>query len=360
MAAGDLILGTLLLAGTLLLLWTAVLLADGVRVHILTLRRNAAARPLRLDVTGRDDPTPDLFRVRLAPRSRHRLPPFEAGQAILLRTPAGQRLYSLAGWRKRADTWELAIRNQGRVSGWLHAHASVGCCLEVERPRGSFVLVPPLAAPIMLVAAGVGITPLRAMLHRLCELDAPPTVTLWHACRHEADLLWRDEFEALAASATWFRYRPVLSRPGEGWRGERGRLDATRLHPVADGGAHYFLCAGVSMMDDLQAGLAQAGVSSPHIHREAFGLAAAADGPKHDLVLPDGRTVTATEGLPLLAVLEEHGCAPEAECRTGECGRCLVPMHGQVRYLLEPSFAVPDGDVAVCCATAAGSVEWRT
>ena len=359
MSSADLVLGILLLAGTLLLLWSVVLFVDGVRVHILTLRRNAAAKPLQLEVAGRDDLTPDIFRVRLAPRSRRRLPPFEAGQAILLRTPAGQRLYSLAGWRKRADTWELAIRNKGRVSGWLHAHASVGSCLEAERPRGSFVLAPPLAAPIVLVAAGVGITPLRAMLHRLGECDAPPSVMLWHACRDEADLLWRDEFEALAASTAWFRYRPILSRPAEGWRGARGRLDATRLDPVANGGADYYLCAGIPMMDDLEAGLALAGVPSPNIHREAFGLAAPADGPKHELVLPDGRTVTATEGLPLLAVLEEHGCAPEAECRTGECGRCLVPMHGQVRYLLEPSFAVPEGEVAVCCATAAGSVEWR-
>lgn len=360
MSAADLILATLLLAGALLLLWTVALFADGLRLHVLTLRRDAAARPLQLEVVERDDATPELFRVRLAPRGRRRLPPFEAGQAVLLRTPAGQRLYSLAGWRKRADAWELAIRNQGRVSGWLHAHASVGSCLEVERPRGSFVLASPLAAPIVLVAAGVGITPLRAMLHRLNELDAPPSVTLWHACRHESDLLWRDEFEALAANATWFRYRPVLSRPGEGWRGDRGRVDATRLHPVADGGAHYYLCASLAMMDDLEAGLAQAGVPFPNIHREAFGLAAAADGPQHELVLPDGRTVTATEGLPLLVVLEEHGCAPEAECRTGECGRCLVPMHGQVRYLLEPSFAVPEGEVAVCCATAAGGLEWRT
>lgn len=359
MSSADLVLGVLLLVGVLLLLWSVVLFVDGVRVHILTLRRNAAAKPLRLEVAERDDLTPDIFRVRLALPSRRCLPPFEAGQAILLRTPAGQRLYSLAEWRKRTDSWELAIRNQGRVSGWLHAHACVGSRLEVERPRGSFVLVPTQAAPIVLVAAGVGITPLRAMLHRLSELNAPASVTLWHACRHEADLLWRDEFEALAASATWFRYRPILSRPDEGWRGAQGRLDATRLDAFASSGAHYYLCAAITMMDELQAGLAQAGVPSQNIHREAFGLAAAAGGPKHELVLPNGRTVTATEGLPLLAVLEEHDCAPEAECRTGECGRCLVRMRGQVRYLVEPSFAVPEGEVAVCCATAAGSIEWR-
>lgn len=348
----DALLAALLLSGGAALLWTAVLFADGLRLQCIALRRKAAARPLLLDVVARDDPTPELFRLRVARRGLRRLPAFRPGQAVTLHTPAGQRMYSLAGWQARGDHWELAIRNQGRVSGWLHTHAGVGRPLAVGTPRGSFTLAESGAAPVVLVAAGVGITPLRAMLHRLRALQAPPPVTLWQACRHEEDLLWRDEFETLAARAGWFQYRPILSRAADGWCGERGRLDADRLHRAADGeDAHYYLCAGSAMMDELAGGLAAAGIARSHIHREAFGVAATAGGPQHEVVLPDGRRIAATEGLPLLALLEEHGCAPAAECRAGECGNCLVGAQGPVRYLLEPGFAVPDGQVAACCAT---------
>lgn len=359
MTATSVVLGALLTAGVLLLLWTVALFTDGVRVHFLTVRRNALVRPLKLKLIARDDATRELFRLRLA-RPGHRLPPFQAGQAVMLHTPAGRRLYSLARWQLHPEFWELAIRNQGSVSAWLHAHATVGSFLDVGRPRGRFVLAPSGPAPIVLVAAGVGITPLRAMLHCLCERDAPPSVTLWHACRHEADLLWREEFEALAGDTTWFRYRPVLSRPDSSWQGEGGHLDVKRLGAAARGGAHYYLCASGPMMDALQEGLCASGVAAANIHREAFGLASAEEGPQHSLLLPDGRTVLATEGLPLLTILEEHGCAPEAECRAGECGRCLVPVRGPVRYLVKPTFAVDEGKVAACCATASGNIEWRT
>lgn len=359
MSAAHLILGVLLAAGMLLLVWIVALFADGLRIHVQTRRRVAAERPLRLEVIQRDDPTPELFRLRLALPGRRRMPSFQPGQAVMLRTPAGRRLYSLAGWHKRAGVWELAIRNQGRVSGWLHAQAVAGSRLEVDRPRGGFVLASPVGAPIVLVAAGVGITPLRAMLHRLREFASPPQVTLWHACRHEPELLWREEFEALAASVGWFRYRPILSRPPANWGGERGRLDAARLHAVAGRDTCFYLCASLPMMDELEAGLEGAGVPATRIHREAFGLASGAIGPEHEFVLKDGRTVKASEGVPLLAVLEEQGCAPEVECRAGECGCCRMPIDGPVRYLLEPSFAVSEGEVAVCCATAAGPLRWR-
>ena len=358
MTLAEVLLNVLLAAAATALLWTVVLFADGLRILFATMRRKAAARPLRLDVVARDDPTLELFHVRLAGRGLRPLPAFRPGQAVMIRTPAGQRMYSLAGWQPEPGYWELAIRNQGRVSGWLHAHAVIGRRLELSVPRGSFVLDGADKAPVVLVGAGVGITPLRAMLHRLRDLPAPPPVTLWHACRREGDLLWRDEFEALAARAEWFCYRPVLSRPNGSWPGEQGRLDAARLRPNAHPeDTRYYLCASAAMMDELAAKLAAAGVEAALIHREAFGVSASADGPSHELMLPDGRCVAATEGVPLLAVLEEHGCAPVAECRAGECGCCLVQLRGPVRYLLEPAFAVPDGQVAACCATASGRVE---
>lgn len=357
MSPVEILLALLLAASVATLLWTLALFADGLRTYFATVRRAAVSAPLRLRVVSRSDPTAELFRLTLARRSWPLLPAFRPGQAVMLHTPAGRRLYSLAGWQPRMRRWELAIRKQGRVSDWLHAHAQPGSELAVAAPRGEFTLPRAPAAPLVLVAAGVGITPLRAMLHQLARQAAPPATVLWHACRHESELLWRTEFEALAARTDWFRYRPVLSRPEAGWTGERGRIDAGRLVADCDRArAQFYLCAGTAMMDALAAGLAAHGVGAARVHREAFGIALPALGPSHPVTLPDGRAIAVAEGLPLLAALEAHACAPAAECRAGECGHCLVHASGTVRYLLEPSFPVPPGQVAACCATPTGAL----
>jgi ferredoxin-NADP reductase len=189
--------------------------------------------------------------------------PFEhvAGQwvDVVVDTPAGplKRAYSIAS----APTddvpaeLELAVTRvpDGPVSTALHALA-VDTPLEVVGPSGLFTRerLPPGVASLF-VGTGTGVTPLRAMIHdELRQRPEGPPMTLLFGCRTEEDLIFRDEFESLAARHPRLRYEPTLSRPDGGWSGRRGRVqehipELLAALPQDGGGPHVFIC-GLSPM----------------------------------------------------------------------------------------------------------------
>ncbi|MBI2312449.1 MAG: 2Fe-2S iron-sulfur cluster binding domain-containing protein [Betaproteobacteria bacterium] len=329
---------------------------DGIR--LLVARRRANRPPLRLVVTERVDLTPDLFRVRLARADGRRLPRFQAGRHVAVRAQVDGRVlrrgYSLAAWSPRPRAYELGIRREtrGRMSSHLHAQLTPGAGVEVSPPAGAFVLDLQDARRVVLVAGGIGITPMRAMVHRIGCLPARarPRVVLFQAARLEADLAWADEFRALAEEAPWFRYYPVLSRPAASWSGWRGRLDAKCI--LAEGGsaaADFYLCAREEMMQVLIGQLRQAGVAPERLHWESFGINAG--GGWHHPVEIDGRRIASSEGTPtLLHALEAAGIDVTAECRSGECGNCRLRLEkGEVRWLRQAPAALPAGEILACC-----------
>jgi len=364
------------------LIFIATLLIDGVRVLLQRRRREARSRPLELIVAGRREATDRHVHLTLACAKSGRLPAFAAGQHVLLQAPAGQqgktvqRAYSLAAWTARPQHYELGIKReaQGAVSGWAWETLQPGQRIQVLPPKGDFVLRAPgtkAHGELVLIGGGIGITPLRAMLHAALDASAPsgaPRIVLFHAARSAAELLYHDEFTALAAADRRFDYHPLLSRPDPDWLGACGRLDAARilqgLQQAAD--ADFYLCAGAGLMDALCSGLAAAGISAAHIHRESFGVPLAAattaptgnagqrisierDGQRRELIIAGEPT--------LLAALEAHDLAPHAECRAGSCGACCMRLvDGEVRWLLTPEHAVPAGKILPCVCAAVGDV----
>jgi ferredoxin-NADP reductase len=340
------------------------LLADGVRT--LLARRAAEARkrisrvPVRLVVTAREDATPDLFGLALAhPRGR-RLPRFQAGQYLTLRTPEGARRYSLAAWTAWPREYRLGIRRVegGRVSGWLHEHAKPGTTLEVLPPAGDFVLIPG-ATEVVLVGGGIGLTPMAAMVDALARKPAG-RVWLFHAARTRAELVDHDRYAELAGNAHWFHYRPFLSRPGDDWPGGRGRLTAAELtRELADATtAHFYLCARQEMMDELEAGLTVLGVPREHIHRESFGGAANADHGEYKVAVAGHGEYTFRGEPSLLHALEAWGVPVQADCRAGECGACGIHVRqGGVRLCQAASANVPAGATLACCAVPTSDLE---
>jgi ferredoxin-NADP reductase len=351
------------LATAAFMLWLLWLLTDGARAALarraVEARKRATREPLHLVVTARQDASPDLFQLTLARCDGRRLPRFRAGQYLTLRTPVGARRYSLAAWTARSHEYRLGIRRVegGKVSSWLHEHARPGVNIEALPPAGDFILACH-AGEVVLVAGGIGITPLAAMVDAWL---AKPRGRLWlfHAARHEAELADHARYTELERRQPGFHYRPVLSRPAETWSGGRGRLNAADLiRELADpAAAHYYLCARPEMMDALSAGLAALGAPDAAIHHESFGGADNSDTNEYRVeVIGHGAHVFRGEPS-LLHALEGWGVPVQADCRAGECGACGINVvHGAVRACQVAQIPAPPGRTLACCAVPASDL----
>lgn len=341
------------------LLFVAAMLADG---FVTVTRRHYAAvgeRSLQLVVTSRSNPTGRLMQVSLAhPRGRT-LPGFVAGQHLSIEVPAGtrgqrtRRTYSLAGWDEYPSQYQLGIKREidGLVSSWLWQHLSPGTLISASVPSGAFVL-DESDDLLILIAGGIGITPLRAMVHQ--ALFRRRTLVLFQAVRHENELLYRGEFTQLSREQDGIRYIPVVSRPIGQWDGETGRLNGDRIIAMLSQArqARYYLCAANEMMANLRDGLISAGIPPSRIHWEAFG-AGSRPGASGLAVQVSHRGLLhslRTSGEPtLLATLEAHDLAPPAECRAGTCGSCAIRLQaGRVNWLLQPEYSCGENEILPC------------
>jgi ferredoxin-NADP reductase len=158
-----------------------------------------------------------------------------------------RRAYSIASPPREDGTFELAVtRVQGGPgSNFLHA-LEIGAEIEVEGPQGFFTRTPEFAAPTLFVATGTGLTPLRSMLLAAIEAGARTRTHVLLGVRHEADLLFREELEALARAHDWLTVTFTLSRPSEAWTGARGYVQnhvrAALAELARHGEPHVFAC----------------------------------------------------------------------------------------------------------------------
>lgn len=347
----SLLLGAALVA----LLAAGALLVAGVAQDLARWQQRRQRQPLLCRVVSRRDITPELVVLELQPRGWHHLPRWRAGQHLLLTTPIGQRAYSIANGHGRR--WQLAIRVQGRVSGWLAQHALVGSVLPVSRPQGHYQLPKQLPPELVLIGAGVGITPMRAIVHQLQRLRRPPRVVLHQVARHRDGLLWADEFRALAAAHRWFSYQPRLtgaSAPDCA----HGRPAAVDLMAGLDQPttAHYWCCASNEMMESLGQQLQQLGVSAEQWQIESFSAPSNSDNSSYPVTVA-GQQLTFAGAPSLLHGLEAAGIAIDADCRGGSCGRCQRPLlAGEVRYVIAPQCTVAANQVLTCCAVPTSAI----
>lgn len=350
---GLVVLWLLLAASTGALICSVVVLVRGGLYH------HRPARTLTLVVRQRVDHTNGWFTLTLQRPGLLRvlpLPRFKGGQSVALALPGGRlrRHYSLARWSHRPWRYEVSIKPepQGKLSLQLAREALPGSRLQVSRPSGQFTLRPGRSARRqVLIAGGIGITPLLAMLDQWSHQRHSPgqELHLYWQSRHPGDWIYRDVLNAYATTVDGVRVRLLASRADDG---TATRIDVSLLQEALGslGDTQFLMCAGPQMLDDLSEGLRNAGVPASHIHFERFTSGAAHGHTGTWALQVDGQGIAFAGHAHVLSALEDAQVPLAADCRTGTCGQCCVRLlSGQTRSLLEPEFKAPAGHFLACC-----------
>lgn len=294
------------------------------------------------------------------------LPAAKAGQHVLLSAldQQGQkvsRAYSLLSDCSQRRYYQLAIKAeaQGRLSQRLFLQLKAGDTLLCSRPKGHFVLQQPLLLslrlllwpasikPVVLVAGGIGITPLLAMA--FSALRQRRKVQLWYQARTTQDLL----FAPLLRRLPGLTFVPVLSQPNPGWQGQSGRINAALLLQHVDQQSEFYLCANAVMVAELEQQLRAAGVT--HCYHELF---SAAHSTENFAIELDGKTVQSLGHSSVLDALLHAGVKVPYDCRGGSCGQCrLTLLGGSCKTVLAPEFTLAADEILSCCVQASSALQ---
>jgi len=231
------------------------------------------------------DETPDVKSFRFVHGEGKPLAPFQAGQYLQIqRTVEGQakpviRCYSLSSAPHCGDYYQISVKSQGVMSKHLHGVIKAGDVVELKKPAGKFFLDPAQRLDLVLIAGGIGITPVWSMAQEFLHQKRRNRIDLFFGVRNEADIAYRKQLDELKVAHPNFHLHIVMSRPPEdgSWKGLKGRVDLNLIRRALLynlSGRAYYMCGPPEMMSGISEGLEAQGVDIPNIHFEAFGPAA--------------------------------------------------------------------------------------
>lgn len=216
--------------------------------------------------------SPDVLHVRLDVPDAGPLD-YRPGQYLKLHAGDGlARSFSMASVPRdgQVDLHVRRIPGGAFTSGILPA-LKAGDTLDVELPLGSFFYRPKDYRPLLMVATGTGMAPLKAILESLMDDPDCPPVSLYWGMRRADELYLHDEIPAWGERLYDFRYVPVLSRAHDEWPGRRGYVHQAALDDIGDLGEHaIYLCGSPDMIRDARAAFLAHGASADHIYSDGF------------------------------------------------------------------------------------------
>ena len=341
----------------------------------------------RLRVAELVPETSTVMSVYLAADDGDPLPPALAGQYVTLRAagagdPAPVRSYSLSS-SPGSTTYRISVKREphGVVSTFLNTGLPPGTVLDVAAPRGEFVLTDG-AGPVLLVSAGVGVTPVLAMLHHLAAAGSSRDIWWIHAARDASEHAFAAEAHRLlqslpSAHECIFYTAPDAEAPPDR-PVVRGRPTLAALAGLdLPTGATAYLCGPAAFMTDVRDALVALGVEPDRVHTELFGALPAINPGLTDTDRPaphqppgpagTGPQITfARSGLivrwsgrdrSLLELADACDVPTRWSCRTGVCHTCATPiLAGTVSYAPDPLEPPGPGEVLVCCSRPDGDV----
>ena len=327
--------------------------------------------------------TSDVVALELEAMDQTNLPVPSPGQFVVLRlqpplaAETAMRSYSICGVPS-ATRYRLGIKReaQGTVGTYVAERARAGDIVEMSAPRGSFILQPG-DAPVVLLSAGIGVTPVLAMLRALVDQSSQRQVWWLYAARNSSEHPFAAEARHLlgalpcASSHVWYS-RPadqdVLGRDYDG----TGHIDpATFAGLGITPDAHFYLCGPPGLLETLRTELQQWGLAADHVHTELFGSRPAST---PGVVAEATRAPHAPEGQPgsgpsvsfvrsnlqvrwsarftsLLELAEACDVPVQWSCRTGVCHTCETGLiSGELTYNPQPLEPPARGDALLCCS----------
>ncbi len=295
----------------------------------------------------------DIVTFELAAPDGGALPPFTAGAHIDVRVAGFVRQYSLCNSPAETHRYRIGVlRDAHSRGGSVAMHAlAVGATLEISAPKNHFALVPGARHSILL-AGGIGVTPLLAMAEQLAADRA--SFALHYATRSPERMAFRDRLAAAHLAPhtrCYFDNAPAA-----------GRLDLAAVLSQPDEGTHLYVCGPGGFIEAALERARGLGWQDANLHREYFGAAPSQPAPAEEGVFrirlaQRGETVEVGAGETAIAALRRCGIDWQTSCEQGVCGTCLTrvlegePVHHD-QYLTDEERA--SGCFLPCVSRARG------
>jgi ferredoxin-NADP reductase len=289
------------------------------------------------------------------------------------------RSYSISSSPHERDFVELTIKREerGAVSRHVHDLLRVGDTVAAAGPLGKFVFDGTAADSIVLIAAGVGVTPFMSITRYLTEQAWPGDIYFIYGVRTQDDLIFATTLAGLERRNAHLHVTITLSNAKPDWKGARGRIGKELLAQIPGIASRLVhLCGPPSMTDATMALLAELGVPADRMKTEAFGAVKPPVGPPGTSAAPSasatGPLVTFSKNnksakihvdlekgdsppkQSILELSEELAIGIEFSCRVGTCGICKVKMtSGEVDMAVEDALSEDDkkqGIILACQA----------
>ena len=327
----------------------------------------------------------EVFSFVLKPHDGKAIPAFKPGQYLTFgldipgRDKQVVRCYSLSSAGSDTSAYRVTIKKEkappdkpgvpsGVGSSFFVDAVKEGDILNVKAPSGHFHLETQKQTPVVLISAGVGITPVLSMALDIAATGSRRETWFFFVCRNRSDHMLKAEVERLTATADNIRVVVCYSKPSaEDLQGRDyhtvGRLTPEVLKSVLPSNNYdYYLCGNGSFMKSMYEGLSDWGVPESRIHYEAFGPAtikkttapavptpASGAGTGKKLSITFGKSGRVVEWDPALLNLLDFAQANDVRidsgCRAGSCGSCSVAVkQGEVEYLSQ----VDAGEAGSC------------
>ena len=317
------------------------------------------------------------------------LPLFRAGQHLPIRLAVAPgaapviRTYTLSV-APSDGYYRISVKRAGRVSRFLHEHIAVGDEIEARAPLGNFIVNAHERRPLVLLSAGVGITPMLAMLREVVyegvRTRRVRRTFFVHASRTLAERAFDGELQELierangAVDAVRILSQPEPAAVLGSDHDVHGRIDLPLLKAILPfNDFDFYLCGPAAFAQDLYDGLRAMQIADERIHVEQFGPSslrrrvteAVTENPRPTLPVAESSVAvvfarSAKEarwqagGGSLLELAEARGLTPEFSCRGGSCGTCKTRiLAGQVSYASPPAVALETDEILICCSVPA-------
>jgi ferredoxin-NADP reductase len=345
-------------------------------------------KPFRMVRRDYENDARDICSFYLAPSEAMTLPDFKPGQFLTfqfeLPTADGEmkrvvRCYSLSD-QPQPDGYRISVKREpeGLVSNHLLDQIQAGDTLMVRAPSGHFHLLDEPPLPLVLIAGGIGITPMLSILLSLLKRSSEREIWLFYGVRNGREVIMHDQLKALADYHPQFHLYLCYSRPEASDRPDidyqhAGRVDVPLLQSELKLNHYqFYVCGPGAKLESIVPGLESIGTSPEDIHYEAFGPATlnrscektASNAQKTEehwqvTFSRSGRSAKwSTHHDSLLNMAETEGVEVGSGCRAGSCGSCQSRIEkGEVEYSQEPIADVQQGHCLLCISRPISDIE---